>query len=842
MPLKKLFTTISILVFAQLLFAQVSQEDSLKRLLKNAKDNEKLQILFKLSELRETDPEGIGYAKDAIDVAKKLDDKAKFEAEYNLAFTYSSQNQPDNEKALKGFFKSLEISNKSNYLTGKFRALRAISEFYLDLDSLTLAKKTANQLLSLASEKDSIKHQANAYFILGDLCDRMGHPDSALILMNRSLELRTNLGDQEDIAVTYNRIGRLYYNLADYQKSIECYTKAITIRETLNDPEGLAVAYYNFGRTLTNIGNYQPALEQFQKALQTFEKTKNDEGIANSCNGIGMVYENLSQSTLAVKDNEANYRKGLEYYQRSLELFQKINYRSQEGRTLQNIANLYSRLATNQFVAQYGEKWEDSLIKIPSKTILPSFEKSLEYYKKSLDIFKETKEEDQISTVSINIGTAYSTIRDWNKANKYLSEGLEIARKLNLPYEKAMALFALGESYLRQKNMAQAEANFLESAKLSKELEMRDNERYCYERLSTLYEDIGETQKALTYHKLSVKIKDEIFTEKSQKAITEMQTKYETEKKDAAFKLQESIIKRQKLQIIGAVIGVVLVLLVALLLLKMIKEKQKANRILEEKNELITLQKKEITDSIRYASRIQRAILPSDDILLQTLPQHFVVFLPRDIVSGDFFWLSQNGGKIVIVAADCTGHGVPGAFMSMLGVSFLYEIVNKEGIMQPASILNYLRDHVKHTLSQTGKKDEAKDGMDISLCVFDPKEMKLEWSGAYNPLYLIRNGELIEYKADKMPIAIHMNDHMSFTNHEIALQKGDSFYISSDGYADQFGGTEGRKFMSKKYKEMLLQIYDKPMEEQKSLILKAHLDWKGHHEQVDDILVMGVRV
>lgn len=842
MSFKKILSTVSIVIVAQLLFAQVSQEDSLKRLLKNSKDNEKLQILFKLSELRETEPEGIGYAKDAIDVAKKLDDKAKFEAEYNLAFTYSSQDQPDNEKALNGFLKSLEISEQSNYLSGKFKALRAISEFYTDLDSLTLAKKTANQLLLLASEKDSIKHQANAYFILGDLCDKMGHPDSALMLMNRTLELRTNIGDQEDLAATFNRIGRLYYNLADYQKSIECYTKAITIRESLNDPEGLAIAYYNFGNTYTYIGDYQQALEQFQKALNTFEKIGEKEGIAKSCNGIGMVYENLSQSTLAIKDNENNYNKALEYYYRSLEIFQSLKLLSEEGRSYQNIANVNSRLANNSFAAKFGNEWQDSLINLSSKAILTSYEKSIDYYNKSLEIFKELNEEDQISIVSMNIGAAYSTIRDWGRANKYLNDALNLARKLNLPYEKAKALFALGESSLSQKFYPQSESYFLECLKLSKELKMKDDERYCYERLSKLYEDIGETQKALAYHKLSVKIKDEIFTEKSQKAITEMQTKYETEKKDAAFKLQESIIKRQKLQIIGAVIGVVLVLLVALLLLKMIKEKQKANRILEEKNELITLQKKEITDSIRYASRIQRAILPSDEILLQTLPQHFVVFLPRDIVSGDFFWLSQNGGKIVIVAADCTGHGVPGAFMSMLGVSFLYEIVNKEGIMQPASILNYLREHVKHTLSQTGKKDEAKDGMDISLCVFDPKEMKLEWAGAYNPLYLIRNSEIIEYKADKMPIAIHMNDHMPFTNHEIALQKGDTFYISSDGYADQFGGAEGRKFMSKKYKEMLLQINDKSMEEQKSIILQAHLDWKGHHEQVDDILVMGVRV
>ncbi|RPH31951.1 MAG: hypothetical protein EHM93_11465 [Bacteroidales bacterium] len=840
MLLKKTYLTLSILLFTLVAFAQTDKVDSLRNLLKDSKGYDKLQILFKLSELKENDPQGIEYAKDAVDLSKKLDDKAKSDAEYNLGFVYSSQ--PDNIKAIERFNKSLEISDKSNYIFGRFRALKGISEFYLDLDSLELSKKISNQLLKLATEKDSIKHQANAYFILGIICDKKGHADSALALITKALELRITIGNQSDIANTYNKIGRLYYDMADYQKSIDCYTNSLKIRESINDPYALAIAYLNFGGTCISIGDYQLALEQFQKALQTFERIGNSEGIAKSCNGIGMVYENLSQSTLAVKDNETNYNKGLEYYKRSLEIFQSLNSRSEVGRSLQNIANVYSRLATNNFVAQYGEGWEESLKKLPSKTILVSFEKSLEYYNKSLEIFKDTQDEAQIANVDINLGATYNWARDWSRANKYLNEALELARKHNLPYEKVNALYSLGESNSNQGNTAQAETYFLECAKMAKDLGIKDTERYCYNRLSKLYEKVGEIQKALDYNKLAVKIKDEIFTEKSQKAITEMQTKYETEKKDLTLNLQDSLIKRQKLTIIGAIIGAVLILLVALLLLKMIKEKQKANRILEEKNELITLQKKEITDSIRYASRIQRAILPSDEILLQTLPQHFVLYLPRDIVSGDFFWLSKRGGKIVIVAADCTGHGVPGAFMSMLGVSFLYEIVNKEGIMEPASILNYLRDHVKHTLSQTGKRDEAKDGMDISLCVFDPNEMKLEWAGAYNPLYLIRNGELIEYKADKMPIAIHMNDHMPFTNNEIALQSGDTFYISSDGYADQFGGVDGRKFMSKKFKEMLLQINGKSMEEQKTIIHNAHMDWKGHHEQVDDILVMGVRV
>lgn len=840
MPLKKLFLVTCILLFAQLVFAQSDKVDSLRNLLRDSKGADKLHILFKLSEIKINDREGVDYAKDAIDLAKKLDDKAKSDAEHNLGSVYNYQK--NDALALISFKKSLDISNKSNYLSGVFRAQYSIAQSYFYLDSLAQSEKISNQLLALAHEKDSLKHEANAYFQLGKINNERGSNDTALILMNKALELRKKVGNQRDIAETYNKIGRLYNELADYQKSFDCYINVIKIREEINDPYGLAVAYINFGVALINLGDYQLALEQFQKALKTFEQINDQEGIANSCNGIGMVYENLSQSTLAVKENEANYNKALEYHQRALDIYQKLEKKSEEGKSLQNIANVYSRLATNQFVAKYGEEWEDSLIKLTSKAILSSFEKSIDYYNKSLEIFKATKDEAQISIVDINQGATYSWARDWNRANRYLGEALELARKLNLPYEKANALFSLGESNLNQGNTIQAESYFLECAKMAKDLEIKDTERYCYEKLSKLYEQIGEVQKALTYNKLSVKIKDEIFNEKSQKAITEMQTKYETEKKDLALNLQDSVIKRQKLTIIGAIIGAVLILLVALLLLKMIKEKQKANRILEEKNELITQQKKEITDSIRYASRIQRAILPSDEILLQTLPQHFVLYLPRDIVSGDFFWLSKRGGKIVIVAADCTGHGVPGAFMSMLGVSFLYEIVNKEGIMQPASILNYLRDHVKHTLSQTGKKDEAKDGMDISLCVFDPNEMKLEWAGAYNPLYLIRNGELMEYKADKMPIAIHMNDHLPFTNNEISVQKGDTFYISSDGYADQFGGADGRKFMSKKFKEMLLQIWDKPMDEQKEIIQKAHLDWKGDHEQVDDILVFGVRV
>lgn len=840
MFLKKINIILGILLLSFLSWAQDSKVDSLKNLLNDAEGKEKLQILFQLSELKINEPQGIEYAKDAVDVAKKIDDKSLADSYNNLGFIYSYQDQ--GIEALVQLRKSLEISKKANYTSGEFRGLYRIAGTYLYLDSLEKSELISNQLLKMAQEKDSIKHEANALYQLGKIYRKKGNYDTSLVFMNRALAIREKLGKVEDIALTYNGLGQLYFDKADYQKSKDCYLKEIKIKESLNDLYGLAIAYYSFGNTLNYLGDYQPAIEQFQNALRTFEQIKYNEGIAKSCNGIGMVYENLSQSTVAIKDNEENYNKALVYYKRSLDIFRQIGYRSEEGKTMQNIANTYSKLATNQLAAKYGDAWEDSLYKIPTKDLKLIFEKSIDNYNKSLAIFKEANDETQIAIVAINLGSNYSYVRDWGKANQLLSEAIMFARKLNLTYEKVNALFALGESNLLQKNFQVAETNLLECVNLAKELEMKDVVRYSYEKLSKLYEQIGDVQKALNYHKLFVKVKDEIFSEESQKAITEINTKYETVKKDAAAKEQELNIKRLKLTIVGAIIGAFLILLVALLMFKMFREKKEANRVLEEKNELITEQKKEITDSIRYASRIQRAILPSDEMLLQSLPQHFVLYLPRDIVSGDFFWLSQRHGKIVIVAADCTGHGVPGAFMSMLGVSFLYEIVNKEGIMQPASILNFLRDHVKHTLSQTGKKDEAKDGMDISLCVYDPSEMKLEWAGAYNPLYLIRKGELMEYKADKMPIAIHMNDHLPFTNNEIALQKDDTFYISSDGYADQFGGEDGRKFMSKKYKEMLLRIWDKPMDEQKEIILKAHLDWKGGHDQVDDILVVGVRV
>jgi serine phosphatase RsbU (regulator of sigma subunit)/ligand-binding sensor domain-containing protein len=275
----------------------------------------------------------------------------------------------------------------------------------------------------------------------------------------------------------------------------------------------------------------------------------------------------------------------------------------------------------------------------------------------------------------------------------------------------------------------------------------------------------------------------------------------------------------------------------------------------------IEKQHDEITASIKYAKRIQRALLPPDELLFSRLPNHFVLFKPRDVVSGDFYWMKQEGDLTLITAADCTGHGVPGAFMSMLGMAFLNEIVKNGGVLTAGRILTQLRDKVKTSLRQTGKEGEAKDGMDIAFCVIDKKTRKLQYAGAYNPLFLIRDKNkpapekmdcirtvssethtLYEVKADKMPIGIHISEKENFTNFQLDLLENDTLYMFSDGYADQIGGPKNRKFMSKHFKQLLLDIQHEPMDQQKRSLNLTIENWKGSLEQVDDIVLIGIRV
>jgi len=262
------------------------------------------------------------------------------------------------------------------------------------------------------------------------------------------------------------------------------------------------------------------------------------------------------------------------------------------------------------------------------------------------------------------------------------------------------------------------------------------------------------------------------------------------------------------------------------------------NRVKAEQK--VRQQKKDIDDSIHYASRIQTAVLPSADVLDDYVQDHFILFKPRDVVSGDFYWMKEKDDKLVLVAADCTGHGVPGAFMSMLGVSFLNEIVNKAEIIAANTILDELRYLVKSTLSHS--KEQKADGMDVSLVIIDKQKMKMQFAGAYNHLYLFRDKELQVTKADRMPIGNYVGKEKPFTNHELDLKKGDTFYLLSDGFPDQFDEYSKKKFSIKRLKEVFSEIHTKPMDEQKAFLDDTFYKWKGNHWQMDDVLITGVKI
>ncbi len=251
---------------------------------------------------------------------------------------------------------------------------------------------------------------------------------------------------------------------------------------------------------------------------------------------------------------------------------------------------------------------------------------------------------------------------------------------------------------------------------------------------------------------------------------------------------------------------------------------------------------REIVKSLRYAGMIQKALLPSDKVMKRVLGDYFTLFMPKDVVSGDFYWVASKNGHSVIVAADCTGHGVPGALMSILGISCLKEVISSDCTNKPNRILNRLREKVMEALSQTGDFNEAKDGMDLSMCILNHDRSELQYSGANNPLYIIRGGELLETKPDKMPVGVNAIDEESFSNHLIRIMKNDRIYMFSDGFPDQFGGLRGKKFKYGPFKNLLLDIHLRNMQDQRDILRETVTNWMGDNEQIDDILVIGFAI
>jgi serine phosphatase RsbU (regulator of sigma subunit) len=261
-----------------------------------------------------------------------------------------------------------------------------------------------------------------------------------------------------------------------------------------------------------------------------------------------------------------------------------------------------------------------------------------------------------------------------------------------------------------------------------------------------------------------------------------------------------------------------------------------------KQREIIIRKNKEIMADIRYASRIQQALLPKLDFISNSINEYFILHQPKNHVSGDFYWLTKRGDKKIIAVGDCTGHGISGGLMHMLGAVYLTQIVSKDNFESASDILDQLREHIINSLKQTGESGETQDGLDIALCIIDCDTRSLQFAGANNPLYIIRDNELIEIKGNRMPVGIYLEFNSPFTNHVIELKENDQLYMFSDGYADQFGGPKGKKFRYKQFKELLLSNSHEPMAIQKEIINNVHDKWRGSLDQIDDILVFGLKI
>jgi serine phosphatase RsbU (regulator of sigma subunit) len=313
--------------------------------------------------------------------------------------------------------------------------------------------------------------------------------------------------------------------------------------------------------------------------------------------------------------------------------------------------------------------------------------------------------------------------------------------------------------------------------------------------------------------------------------------------------LQVDEIRRQRI-VITIIAGLSMIIVILLVLaIRSTLLRRKSNRLLRDQKQELEMQKrivdekqKEILDSINYARRIQHALLPNEQLMKAHLPEHFVLFIAKDIVAGDFYWATPSPDGFLVITADCTGHGVPGAFMSLLNISKLNEAINQKRITRPDLVLNYVRAEIIQALNAEGSTEESKDGMDATLCKIDLKNMQLEFASANTSFCIVRNHELLSFKADKIPVGKSHDDLSLFTYNRVALQKGDMIFTYTDGYTSQFGGPKGKKFNQKQLREVLTTCSEMPIQQQKQVLEQRFEEWKGKLEQVDDVLVIGIRV
>ena len=756
--------------------------------------------------------------------AIRLTQKTEKNYKDTIAMADSCFKKNDLQSALLFFKAAQQIFPQEKYPLKKIKDIEHELKNQLSSNSKQSIKPTQNSTINIPgketkhSELFDLKSKANAL-------QEQDKLNEAIENLQQALKISKKNNDKPAQVELLTQIASVYYDSGLYKMTVKSFEQAISIKKELKDSPGTANLYFKLGNVYSYIYQYDNAIDALLNAVSIYKKSGNALAKAETYSKLADIYfhQNI-------------FKKSLEYNMLAI----------QDAKVAGKTA-LVSNLTNNLGVLYYK---------------MGNFDQALACYNKVVDSENLVGNERNLSLAFNNIGNVNY---DWNKyevAISFYEKSLNLKRKLNFEEGIAVSYLNIGNAYLELKNAGKA-SEFLNSGlKLSIKLKFQDLEKQYYQSLAKLFDIQNDTINALAaYKELALKgtagsvgqinetenmytnesktirkLKKELINQKiltENEALLNKQKEQQLAIKEMQLSQQKTKNTRNKIYIVFSLFLAISAGYIAHQFFKRYKQKKKYSEIIEFQN-------RQITDSIEYAGRIQKAVFPPLEFVKSIFPQSFLLNKPKDIISGDFYFISVLSDKILVAVADCTGHGVPGAFMSMLGYALSKEMIQNKDL-GTSKMLDLLRESIMKSLHQTGKDDEAKDGMDIALCIIDQKNMQMEFSGANNPCFIVRDMEFIELKPDRMPIGIHPFIH-PFSSQTLELRKDDTIYLFSDGFSDQIGGTSLKKFKKEQFVKLLIEINSFEMEKQKLALDQCHIDWKGNMEQTDDILVLGFKV
>lgn len=736
-------------------------------------------------------------------------------------------------------------------LTDKSYQARRIYLKYLD-DAGKFAESVRYNHYMLSREPDGSKNQASLFLSMGRRKQILGETDSAIWFYENAIKGFTKLGDRKSKAGTMMNLGVIYYNLGNPKRSDDCYYAAYAESKAAADTNTMAKCLINIGLSLQRKGKLDESKKLFLTAGNYYLKTGDSLNYASLMDNLGNTEKDLG-----------NFKRSLEYFFLALKMREQMRDTFTLADSYGNLTNMNYIMGNSRACQEYAYKALYIARRANNKQKIAfmlmqlgvlhneagKLDSAMYVLEQALKLYKEINEPSGLADTYVKIGLCLESMGKFDKAEASLLKAHLISRETENVEGLAYSGRILMDHYSKVKNHKNAVKYGEEAfALLQKSNELNDMPTLLGV-LAPEHAYLGNYKRAFELSNYALMLNDSMFNKNSQAAFAEMQTKYETDNKIKQIQLLEKdkTIADKELQqkksernmLIG---GLGMAAAVLLLVARAYTQKKKSNKLLAEQKKLIEIKHTEITDSINYAQRIQNAILTTDN-WANVGKENFVLFMPKDVVSGDFYWAHVlRDGTMVWAVADCTGHGVPGAFMSMIGIAYLNQIVAEQGVIEPSEILNRLRERIINTLEQKNADHQQKDGMDISLCICDKNRKQLKYAGANNSIYVIRKKQLFELKPDKMPIGLTAGEIKPFATQTFDLEPDDVIYNFSDGFADQFGGKKGKKYMSRNMKEMLCRISDLTLPEQKRMIKLEFENWKGAFEQLDDVCLTGVKV